>query len=64
MPKDVICLDFEKEFDKVTHKRLDKKLQTCGIEGMYKLGLKSGSEVEDKRRAWVTRSRSIDDSAK
>ena len=32
-PVDVIYLDFAKEFDKVPHKRLAKKLQACGIRG-------------------------------
>jgi len=32
-PVDVVYLDFSKAFDKVPHKRLTKKLQTCGITG-------------------------------
>ena len=30
---DVVCLDFAKAFDKVPHKRLEKKLIACGICG-------------------------------
>jgi len=47
-PVDVICLDFQKAFDKVPHRRLIIKLEAHGIDGNILQWTEIGHQIESR----------------